>query len=160
MKNSSLFPDGIRAALCSHRDIWQLGCGVDTAAGPGSWASFTWLRSFLPPSSPSKSREKYWMGSHLAYLVLCVSHYKTITVLFNIGIFGYCTFSRFMKSAQCLYLNTKLVVSTWLGQELNEDRSTKIKHRWIYSHGLEWTTKNKLIFYLFSQVSCWILCFS
>lgn len=34
VKNNSLFPDGIRAALCSHRDIWQLQHDVDTAAGP------------------------------------------------------------------------------------------------------------------------------
>jgi len=65
VKNSSLFPDGIRAALCSHRDIWQLRCGVDIAAGPGRWPSFTWLCSFLPPSCPSKSKEKYRAVSHL-----------------------------------------------------------------------------------------------
>lgn len=36
----------------------------------------------------------------------------SVIVMFDVGTFGCCTFSRVMKSAQCLCLNTKLVVST------------------------------------------------
>lgn len=48
--------------LSAVRDIQQLRCGADTAAGPGN---FIWLCSSPPPSSISKSRGNYWMLSHL-----------------------------------------------------------------------------------------------
>lgn len=36
----------------------------------------------------------------------------SITVLLDVGTLGFCIFRRVMKSAQCLSLNTKLVIGT------------------------------------------------
>lgn len=104
----------------------------DLATDPVSYGSF------LPP--PQNLGKSFGQFLNCPYC-FCV---QVITRLPLSGIdsFGHCTSSSVIKSNQCLYLNIKLVVSTWLGQELHKDRSSKIKHRWIKAYGWKRTMRN------------------